>query len=98
MKQKILFGAAYSIIEPLGLLHLGGLARDLGFETDYCLVKNQEYSEFHDKVKAEKPDFVGFNVYTGNHLSLYKYLGLLKKEFPKIKTILGGPHSSYFPY
>ncbi|MEK6916963.1 MAG: radical SAM protein [Nanoarchaeota archaeon] len=97
-KGKILFGAAYSAIEPLGLLHLGGLARDLEFDRDYSLVKNQDYTEFHKKVDHYKPEFIGFNIYTGNHKSLYRYLKKLRKEFPEIKVILGGPHPSYFPY
>ncbi len=95
---KILFGAAYSVIEPLGLLHLGGLARDMGFERSYCLVKDQDFTEFHYKVIKEKPDFIAFNVYTGNHITLYDYFSKLKKEFSNIKTILGGPHPSYFPF
>ncbi len=95
---KILFGAAYSAIEPLGLLHLGGLARDLGFDREYCLVKNQDYAEFHEKVKQHKPDFVAFNIYTGNHKNIYEYLKKLRKDSPKTQVILGGPHPSYFPY
>ena len=31
-KPRILFLSAYSSIEPLGQLHLAGLARDLGFD------------------------------------------------------------------
>jgi anaerobic magnesium-protoporphyrin IX monomethyl ester cyclase len=97
-QKKILFGAAYSAIEPLGLLHLGGLARDMGYEREYCLVKNEDYSEFHEKIRQFRPGFVGFNVYTGSHKKLYVYLEKLKKDFPDVKIILGGPHPSYFPH
>src|SRR3989344_5488549 len=95
--KKILFGAAYYVIEPLGLLYLGGLARDLGYERNYCLVRNNDFTEFHQRVRDFKPDLVGFNVYTGNHLQVYDYFKKLKREFPEILTILGGPHPSYFP-
>ncbi len=96
-KGRILLGASYSAIEPLGLLHLGGLARNLGWDRTYHLVKNHDYEEFFRIVKEDKPDIVGFNIYTGNHLQLYEAFDRLKKDFPKIRTVIGGPHATYFP-
>ncbi len=96
-KNRILFGASYSAIEPLGLLHLGGLARDLGWERNYHLVKDHNFEDFFEIVKDYKPDAVGFNVYTGNHLQLKEAFKHLKKDYPGIITIVGGPHPTYFP-
>ena len=50
MKKRILFGASYSIIEPLGLLHLGGLARDEGWDRKYTLGKDHDFSRFFEDV------------------------------------------------
>jgi len=96
-KKRILFGAAYSKIEPLGLLHLGGLAKDEGWEREYQLVKNHNFEPFFEKIKEFKPDIVGFNIYTGNHLQLFEAYNRLKKDHPNIQTIIGGPHATYFP-
>src|SRR3989338_5333673 len=96
-KKRVLFGASYSVIEPLGLLHLGGLARDLGWERDYVLVRDHDFEEFFRTVKDFRPDLVGFNIYTGNHLQLHEAFDRLKRDHPRIITIIGGPHATYFP-
>ena len=96
-KKRILFGAAYSIIEPLGLLHLAGLARDLGWERKISLVKDHNFTHFFETVRDFKPDIIGFNIYTGNHVQTFQAFEHLKKDFPNIATIVGGPHATYFP-
>ena len=65
-RNRVLLAASYSVIEPLGLLHLAGLARDLGWERKIHLVPNHDFESFFEKVKDFKPDVVGFNVNTGN--------------------------------
>ncbi len=97
MKKRILLCASYSSIEPLGIMHLGGLARDAGWECSYHLVKRHDFSDFFQVVKDFEPDIVGFNVYTGNHLQLKEAFVRLKREHPGIMTIVGGPHPTYFP-
>ncbi len=98
MKKRILLCGSYSVIEPLGLLHLGGLVESLGWDRKYHLVKNHDFIDFFQVVKDFKPDIVGFNVYTGNHLQLADALRKLKRERPKIITVVGGPHPTYFPF
>ena len=96
-KKRILFGASYSKIEPLGLLHLGGLARDEKWERQYYLVKNHDFEPFFERIRDFKPNIIGFNIYTGNHLQLFEAYDRIKKDFPSIITIIGGPHATYFP-
>ncbi|OGQ06046.1 MAG: hypothetical protein A2W61_08325 [Deltaproteobacteria bacterium RIFCSPLOWO2_01_44_7] len=96
-RNRVLLAASYSVIEPLGLLHLAGLARDLGWERKIHLVPNHDFESFFEKVKDFKPDVVGFNVYTGNHLQLFQAFEKLKKDHPNIVTVVGGPHPTYFP-
>lgn len=97
MKKKILFGASYSAIEPLGILHLAGLARDLGWDRSFHLVKNHKFDDFFHKINEYKPDIVGFNVYTGNHTQIKEAFKRLKKDHPGIQVVVGGPHPTYFP-
>ncbi len=96
-RKRILLGATYSSIEPLGLLYLAGLARDMGWDAHIRLIRNHDFSEFHDTVKDLKPQVVGFTLYTGNHAPLYSYFSRLRREKPGIKTVIGGPHATYFP-
>ncbi|MEK6908444.1 MAG: cobalamin-dependent protein [Nanoarchaeota archaeon] len=95
--KRILLGSAHSVIEPLGLLHLGGLARDMGWERAYTLVKDHDFDEFFRRVNEFRPDVVGFNVYTGNHNQLHEALKKLRKDNPQIAVVVGGPHATYFP-
>lgn len=96
-KKRILLAATHSSIEPLGLLHLAGLARDMGWERKIVLVKDHDFREFFERVRDFKPDVVGFNIYTGNHLQTYKAFDRLRRESSGIATIIGGPHATYFP-
>ena len=98
LKKRILLGAAYSVIEPLSLLYLSGLARDEGLERRINLVKNDNYGDFFTSVRDFKPDFVGFSSFTGHHPQLFEALKKLKSDFPKTQIILGGPHATYFPF
>ncbi|MEK6891371.1 MAG: cobalamin-dependent protein [Nanoarchaeota archaeon] len=101
---RVLLGASYSVIEPLGLLHLAGVARDENWDRKIHLVKSHgveefkpDFEPFFEAVKEFKPNVVGFNVYTGNHVQLAEAYKRLKKNHPNIRTIVGGPHPTYFP-
>ncbi len=94
---RVLLGASYSVIEPDGLLHLAGLAKDEGWDRKIHLVKDHNFESFFEVVDDLKPDVVGFNVYTGNHTQLAEGFKRLKKDHPNIRTIVGGPHPTYFP-
>jgi len=94
---KVLLVAAHSIIEPLGLLHLGGLAKELGWERKFHLTKNHNFTPLFEKIKTYKPDVIGFNIYTGNHIQVFEAIDIIKKSNPSIEIVIGGPHATYFP-
>jgi len=96
-KPRILFCASYSAIEPLGLLYLAGLARDEGYDRRFHLVKDHDFESFFDDIDDFRPDYVGFNLYTGNHYQVFHAFRRLKRSHPTIQTIVGGPHATYFP-
>ncbi|MBI4128682.1 MAG: cobalamin B12-binding domain-containing protein, partial [Parcubacteria group bacterium] len=92
--MRILLSAAYSIIEPLGLLYLLGLAKKLGIKGRIVLVKDFDFAPFFECVREFKPDLVGFNVYTGAHTQVYPVIHRLNSQ--GIITVIGGPHATYF--
>jgi len=94
---RILFSAAYSAIEPLGLLHLAGLARDMGWGRKISLVKDHDFTTLYEDIADFKPDLVGFNIYTGNHLQTFVAIDHIKEYYPSISILVGGPHATYFP-
>lgn len=96
-RPRILLGAAYSSIEPLGLLYLAGLARDLGWEPHIRLVRPGGFQAFADAVGEIKPAVVGFTCFTGNHEPVYACFRRLKRDYPSVRLVIGGPHATYFP-
>jgi len=96
-EKRVLLGAKYSVIEPLGLLHLSAVAKEEGWEPRICLVKDNDFREFEGFCRGARPDLVGFTVYTGNHIPIFRFLDDLRKKSPHLQTVLGGPHATYFP-
>lgn len=95
--KRVLLAASHSIIEPLGLLHLGTIAKQENWEIRYVLVKDNDFSVVDNIVSSFKPDLFGFTLYSGNHIPTFKFFNNFRKMYPNIKIILGGPHPTYFP-
>jgi len=91
---KVLLVARYYIIEPLGLLHLIGLATSLGCEVEVELVPNNDFTSLYKRVEEWKPDFVGFQIWTGWHLQTFAACDRVREMGTRV--IIGGPHVTYF--
>jgi radical SAM superfamily enzyme YgiQ (UPF0313 family) len=93
---RVLLVARYYIIEPLGILHLIGLADSIGCEVDVELVPGNDFSALYKKVEEWKPDFVGFQIWTGWHLQIFAACDHVRNMGTKV--IVGGPHVTYFTH
>ncbi len=95
---RLLLGATWSAIENLGIMHIGGLARSLGWEVFYSQPKNHNFDEFKERVEEVRPNIVGYNCYSGAQTQLKRdLLRWLKEAHPEVRTVVGGPHPTYFP-
>lgn len=96
-KPRVLLAARYSSIEPLGIAHLLGTARDEGWDREVVLIKNDDFTEFEEK--APKFDIVGVNAYTGFQNQVADSFRRIRRATgardPRL--ILGGPFATYFP-
>lgn len=61
----------------------------------YGVVYNQEV--ITDRIRQEKPDLIGVTATSFNYRQANDIAGFLKKEFPNIPLILGGPHATIQP-
>jgi hypothetical protein len=94
----VLLGATWSVIENLGIMTVGEVAKQEGCEVHYCQPKNHDFTEFRATVEDLRPDIVGYNCYSGCQTQLTDgLLEWLKREHPEIRTVMGGPHGTYFP-
>jgi len=97
MVKKVLLGAEYSILDPLGLFYLSTIAKEEGWEPKIVLGKRPNYKEIDFAIKEFQPDMLGFTLYTGNHINVGQYLQKIKEKNKNLITVIGGPHPTYFP-
>ncbi len=97
MNKRVLLGASHSVIEPLGLLHLSSIAKQEGYQPKVVLSQRGDFKVLDETINNFRPDFLGFTLYTGNHILAFEYFDRLKQKAPGLKIILGGPHATYFP-
>ena len=50
--------------------------------------------DLKEKIRKFKPDIIGFSVFTYRHDIPYNYAEDIKKDFPQIAILFGGPHPS----
>lgn len=85
--------------QPINLAYLAAAAIKEGFTAEIWDYSINEFSEntFIKNIEGSNPAAIGihcktFNISAGNYLS-----GIVKKHFPHILTIVGGPHSTALP-
>lgn len=84
---------------PLGLGYLATAVKKNGFDVSlYDANKfKTDVSHLGRIIKKEKPDFVGFQMYTMNFHYVKNALKIIKSINSEIVTIVGGPHPSALP-
>jgi radical SAM superfamily enzyme YgiQ (UPF0313 family) len=96
---KLLLIKPYNIsdhIQPsLGLGYLAQAVRSIcQVQILDCIKENLWGEKLIDYIRKLSPDIVGFQLYTYDLESVRSELCLIKKNFPHIITIVGGPHPS----
>ncbi len=96
--KRFLFVARYFSIEPLGIHYLTGTLRDMGWECEIVLVDHNDdkydFEPLYKKIRDWKPDYVGFQIWTGWHLQCFEACDRLRSMGTPV--IIGGPHATYY--
>ncbi len=91
-------GGERSISYPLGLATLGAVLEDKGHKVKVFDLSDIVWEEAQHKareiIKSGKPDLIGISSMCTNRISSFKLIKLAKEINPKIKIIMGGPHST----
>jgi anaerobic magnesium-protoporphyrin IX monomethyl ester cyclase len=89
----------YVISPPLGLGYLASALINQGFFVDIvdCAKSNLTYEEFMSRIFRRDYDFIGFTLFSHEIDSVKRHCYLIKREFPDVKIIVGGPHPSGDP-
>lgn len=92
--MKILFVANHiGFIDPLGMMLISALAKKRGHETFLGVLSRENVLK---KARQIKPDMVCYSTTTGEQDNYLKFNQAIKKEFPDIFSIMGGPHPTFF--
>lgn len=84
---------------PLGLLYISSSLSLAGHNVkviDYCKIPFSRKLLF-DEIDNFKPILVGISVYTENVDKAFKICKGIKKKYPDVNTVLGGPQASLEP-
>lgn len=83
---------------PLGLAYIHATLEKDGHEVKTLFLNNFDHElaikAIEDALIEWSPQVVGFQVFSMNRVSTYKVLDLMKNEYPHIRVILGGIHTS----
>ncbi len=91
--MRVLFVKEDFVVVPLGIMYLSGALRKAGHTTE--LVKTDE--DILRKVKEFKPSIIAYSVMTGSQKEFLKINNQIKKKFPEVFSLMGGPHPTFFP-
>lgn len=87
---------------PIGLLYVGTYVKNMAdvkvmdFDAE---IKEEKYKYLVKEVlRSFEPDIVGLNAFSLTLYDAYEVAKIAKSENPKIITVFGGIHTSYYPY
>jgi len=81
-------------IDPMGIMLLSALAKERGHSTDLAVLSD---GNLEDKIRASRPDIVAFSAKTGEHKYYIAANDVVKSIDENIRTVIGGPHATFFP-
>lgn len=92
MKALFLFKSE-SFLTPLGLCMVSAAAREAGHETSLCEIKTDDPFR---RIADLKPDILAYSASTGESKHYLKLNAAIKARFPRLYTIMGGPHPTFY--
>ncbi|MCX7009490.1 MAG: cobalamin-dependent protein, partial [Kiritimatiellaeota bacterium] len=84
---------------PLGMAYIAAVLEKSGHTVRVLdmLIERLDEEAVLSHVRSFNPDVVGFSSVTTTVNTAYRLNTLIKREFPAIFTMLGGPHCSALP-
>ena len=92
--SNILFIEKKMETEKLGMMYLSAYLKERGHNTE--LVQTDEEDIF-EAIERFKPNVFAYSTCTGEHRHALKTNEKIKKRYPKILSVFGGAHPTFFP-
>ncbi|MDA2933720.1 B12-binding domain-containing radical SAM protein [Acidobacteria bacterium AH-259-D05] len=92
-------GDNFKIAPDLGLLYVGTVLRNKGFDVTLldCPKEKFTFKDFKAFLREENYDVVGFRCYSRDHNYVNHHLNIVRQVNPSALTLTGGPHPSALP-
>lgn len=88
---------AKAIHLPIGLGILSEILLSRGIEHEiYDMQLNASEEKLFSAIERFKPDDAGFSMMSFRYIRNYNLINKVKKQFPSLRVIVGGPHASTF--
>lgn len=85
----------YISLLPVGLLSLAAFLQARGYEVTLANFSKKGYRKALKDIHALKPDVLGVSMFTHNRVDSMKLIQGVKKDLPKCKIVVGGPHVTF---
>lgn len=84
-----------SLRPNIGLGYLAQALEDNNISHDILdMMLGYSFDDLKNKIIEFKPDLVGINIFSNKYKTTYRTIENIKKAFPELKIIAGGPHIS----
>ena len=80
----------------MGPMYLSAVLKREGYEVDVIILNRHSVEERDNLIKEIDPDYVGCYMQSDRWDDFSSVLIDIKKKFPNIKIIMGGPHPTFF--
>jgi anaerobic magnesium-protoporphyrin IX monomethyl ester cyclase len=87
------------LVPPLGLMYLSSYIRPHGYEPHIIDLKIERLddAELVRRVRQLNPDVIGIGAFTPDLHAFHSTAQLMKRSFPSVPLVVGGPHASTDP-
>ena len=92
--MRALFVTDSYLIDVLGIGYLSSYLKQAGHEVDIVQTKEEDVFE---KIETYDPDMVCYSVTTGKHVFYRELNKQIRRYYPDIISVFGGPHITFFP-
>jgi len=87
-----------SITPPLGIMYLGAICRDNGFDVKLIdLTFDRNWKAYKKRIVKQKPDVIGITALSPFYNDVLKAIEIAKEVIPQTKIIVCGHHATAVP-
>lgn len=93
--MKVLFLVdTFSVVEPMGALQLSAILKQRGHQTEIAAI---EEGNIFERIEMFQPHALACSIMTSEAARFCALLEEVRRRFPKLILIAGGPHPTYYP-